>query len=1450
MLADGVTSDTVTQYFIAFMSIGHHQELALFFVTNLARDNPLILGVPWLQTHNPDIDWPAMRLLFSSDHCRRNCLPPGLPTSEAYAPSIPKPRLHAVSSNHKPPTVEDDPDCLPKLRRGQTQIPYKSPTVEDYSDADTNSPSPVSVNAPELQIDMTLTPGRPHYRTYRPNTDTGPECRGLMIPNRPKLRPLPTEFAAGRRRRMPSPPKPKLPSLSVPLPENLQHRHSDDEARPDMSQIRVCSAVNFVQFCKDPSAKAMRVTWDELDHITAEDKSSKYKRAGDKTMPVPLPDLTEEAFRDLLFGIGDRRTIRESFDGSYHDFIDNCFDALHLQRISEADIDKFLAGKPELTNDDILRKLPNWLHDLKEAFFPKLADELPPHRPWDHKIELIPGKEPPYYKNRPLSSQELKVVRKWLDDNLSKGFIRESRARCAAPLMLAAKPGGGVRVCQDYRGLNNVTIKNRYPLPLVRETLDALCHSKYFTKLDIIAAYNKLRIAEGHEWKTAFITRFGLFETLVMPFGLCNAPAEFQHYINHILFDLLDKFCTAYLDDVLIYSQTKKEHREHVRQVVARLRDAGLQIDINKCEFETTRTKYLGLIITTEGIEMDPDKVTAISSWLPPTSVRDLQKFLGFANFYRRFIKNFSQLCRPLNDLLKKGVPWQWGRVHQQAFANLKVAFSTAPTLAFFDYNRKTILETDASDWASGGVLSQIDDEGILRPVAYFSAKHSASECNYEIYDKELLAIIKSLEEWRPELQGTQEPFEIITDHKNLEYFMTTKALNQRQVRWSEFLSGFNFRIVYRPGNKAVRPDALSRKREHYPSKANMSDERLKNRERVLLPADRFESAALENLLAEANSDSDTDMTAAPIDMVIPAIDKPIDDLINAAYASSDMANTMLSCLRDPECRKWPRPLRKQLRMAMIDCKIVENKIYYRDKLFLPPDDELRTQVIYRTHSTGPAGHPGRTKTLDLLSRSYWWPRMSKDVEEYVRACELCVRTKSPRSLPQGFLQPLPVPFRAWSDISVDYITPLPTCERHGAKYKHILVVVCRLTKMRHFIAVTGLSADELATAFIGRVYSLHGCPDNIVSDRGTQFVSEFWTHLSERLGIALRPSSAFHPETDGQTERINASVEQYLRAFMSFHQDDWVDWLPLAEFAANNVVSETTNVSPFFANYGFHPRLGIEPSSPCPPNLSAAQKAQFYRANVVANRFERILDLLKALAKQSQQRYEDNANAHREDAPKFRVGDQVYVDTRNMKTNRPMKKGDDKWTGPYKVLEVYPRACRVQLPNGVKIFPVFHNHLLRPKTTSTGLPGQAAINEAESRNIRGRILEREDGATEPVEKWEFDKLLDSHNEDGLHYLIKWRHHQATWQPADDLRGQDNVLLEFHRQNPDKPGPPTWVKRPARSARTPASTATLAQPRVPPAGGLRRSSRLRKLSIRHNVSFAPLQHVRVFSTLV
>jgi len=374
-----------------------------------------------------------------------------------------------------------------------------------------------------------------------------------------------------------------------------------------------------------------------------------------------------------------------------------------------------------------------------------------------------------------------------------------------------------------------------------------------------------------------------------MPFGLCNAPATFQNYINHTLFDLLDRICTAYLDDVLIYSSNRKEHRDHVREVVLRLREAGLQIDINKCEFETTKTKYLGLIVTPNGIQMDPVKVSAILTWKPPPGVKDLRRFLGFANFYRRFIRDFSKITRPLNELLKKEVVWAWEHEQQAAFDQLKQAFATAPILAFYDYSRKTVLETDASDWASGGVLSQYDDEGRLRPVAYFSAKHSAQECNYEIYDKELLAIIKALEEWRPELQGTQEPFEIITDHKNLEYFTTTKSLSQRQVRWSEFLSQFNFRIVYRPGNRAIQPDALSRKAEDRPEKADLADDRIKNRQRTILPPEVFDPEALADLLNEIDQDPTIDLKAALIDLILPAINKPIDEFIDISYINSEI---------------------------------------------------------------------------------------------------------------------------------------------------------------------------------------------------------------------------------------------------------------------------------------------------------------------------------------------------------------------------------------------------------------------------------------------------------------------------------------------------------------------------------------------------------------------------------
>jgi hypothetical protein len=325
---------------------------------------------------------------------------------------------------------------------------------------------------------------------------------------------------------------------------------------------------------------------------------------------------------------------------------------------------------------------------------------------------------------------------------------------------------------------------------------------------------------------------------------------------------------------------------------------------------------------------------------------------------------------------------------------------------------------------------------------------------------------------------------------------------------------------------------------------------------------------------------------------------------------------------------------------AMNDCKICENRIYYRNRLFISENIELKVQIIYRTHNSGAGGHPGRMKITELISRSYFWPKITHDIQNYVKSCHFCKRVKAFRSAPPGYLRPLPVLFQAWQDISVDYITPLPIYEQNGLKYHHVVVVVCCFTKMRHFIPITGLTAAELADAFVARIYAFHGAPDTIISDRGTQFISEFWRKLFARLSIILKHSSAYHPKINGQTEKINVILKQYLRAYMNFRQNNWVDWLPLAEFASNNIVSETTGFSPFFANYGFNPKLEFEPRPPYSPDKALQQKREFMKAYNVADRFDRILIQMKALAEDTNRRYEDQANRSKTDASRYKIGD------------------------------------------------------------------------------------------------------------------------------------------------------------------------------------------------------------------
>jgi hypothetical protein len=375
-----------------------------------------------------------------------------------------------------------------------------------------------------------------------------------------------------------------------------------------------------------------------------------------------------------------------------------------------------------------------------------------------------------------------------------------------------------LHICVDYQGLNKVTIKNRYPIPLINNILDQLRSAKVFSKIDLRAGYNNVRIKPGDKWKTAFRTRYGLFEYLVMPFGLTNAPATFQYFMIDILADMVDVFVVVYLDDVLIYSDSLEEHRIHVAKVLERLREHNLHAHPTKSEFHCDSIEYLGFIVSPEGITMDPSKVEVILDWPIPTSVKETQSFLGFANFYQQFIHNYSAMARPLYNLTKKNSAFAWNSKCQTAFNRLKVAFTSAPILAHYDPDNPTVVETDGSEYVIATIISQIDCEtGLLHPIAFFSCSMHPAELNYDIYDKELLGICETFRHWRPYLEGAQKMTLVLSDHNNLEYFTTTKQLSRWQACWLEFLSNFDFVIRYRPGRLGTKPDALMRCPDVYP---------------------------------------------------------------------------------------------------------------------------------------------------------------------------------------------------------------------------------------------------------------------------------------------------------------------------------------------------------------------------------------------------------------------------------------------------------------------------------------------------------------------------------------------------------------------------------------------------------------------------------------------------------
>jgi hypothetical protein len=726
-------------------------------------------------------------------------------------------------------------------------------------------------------------------------------------------------------------------------------------------------------------------------------------------------------------------------------------------------------------------RVPHVYHDFRDLFDKDDFDKLPDRRPWDHVIELIKGARPVDCKVYPLTLAEQEELNKFLEENLRTGRIRPSKSPMASPFFFIKKKDGSLRPVQDYRKLNDMTIKNRYPLPLIQELLDKLKGARYFTKLDVRWGYNNVRIAEGDEWKAAFRTNVGLFEPTVMFFGLTNSPATFQAMMNELFRDLIHAGkVVVYLDDILIFTKTLEEHRKVTREVLRILRENKLYLKPEKCEFERSSIEFLGMIVEEGRVRMDPAKVKAVSEWATPTRKKDLQSFLGFCNFYRRFIKDFSRIARPLHRLTGD-VPWEWSSEQQLAFDELKHRITAEPVLAIPTDDGEFRVEADSSNYATGAVLSQQGADGKWHPIAYHSKSLSEAERNYEIYDKELLAIMLALEEWRQYLLGARKSFEIWSDHQNLTYFREAKRLNRRQARWFTEMQEYFFTLHHKPGATMGRPDAILRK-------AGLEKGENDNSDIVMLKPELF------RVLLRATA------------LDFEGEDRSIIHRIQDCTAPREESVVKSPLLKNPSWKEHPDGL-----------------LTHRDHIYVPPDKALRADIMKAHHDMPITGHLGRFKTQELITRTYWWPGIRRNVMHYVEGCQACQRVKYTRQSPHARLQPNEVPTRPFEVISMDFVGPLPECQG----FNMVLNVNCHFSKRVICIPCRNdTDSEQLAQLFHDHVYAEHGLPRKIISDRGSVFVSKFTRALMDQLGIQGNPSTAYHPQTDGLTERYNQEMK------------------------------------------------------------------------------------------------------------------------------------------------------------------------------------------------------------------------------------------------------------------------------------------------------------------------------------
>ena len=848
-----------------------------------------------------------------------------------------------------------------------------------------------------------------------------------------------------------------------------------------------------------------------------------------------------------------------------------------------------------------------------------------------HEIPTLPGTAPIKQAPRRLGIEKDQEVERQVQKMVEQGLVEPADSPWSSPVVLVKKKDDSWRLCLDYRRLNNVTRKDAYPLPRIDDSLDALSGSMLFSTLDLISGYWQLKMSEDASNKAAFVTKSGLWKPKRLPFGLTSAPATFERLMEKVLHGLTWNTLLLYLDDIVVFAPDFNTHMTRLQEVLERFKGANLKLKPSKCELLQQEVKFLGHIVSKDGVKTDPDKIKAVKEWKQPTCQTEVRTFLGFLGYYRRFCPDYATIARPLNQLTAKGVKFQWTAAEEHAFQTLREYLITAPVLAYPDPKLPYTLDTDASLDGIGAVLSQTQD-GEERPIAYYSKTLSSSERNYCTTRRELLGVILSVKHFRPYLYGKQ--FTLRTDHASLQWLYRRKEPAHQVARWLEMLAEYQFTLEHRPGNKHNNADGLSRCVD------------CKQCQRI---EERDGGPSWKELTATAINLTDDISREVPDLQRTPG--SATARIITAIETRTPIPRTEIDA-GSSELKK----LAEQLHLCRVEGSILEYRTTENDRarwVTVCPTN-LRPVAIQKVHTQH---HSGVNRTYKRLRMNWYWPGMTGDVRRLIKTCEICQAAKhstQPRSLNQQRL----FAGRPWQVVSIDLVGPLSTTPRGN---KMILVLSDHFTRWRDAVAIPDSTTETVANVLDRQIFNYFGLPEKIHSDLGTQFESKLMYELCRMWKITKTRTTSYHPQGNGVVERGNKDLGNALRALLLRRDEtDWDLLLPQIMRSFRAMPHTMTQESPNFLMFGRE--LNLPDTLIYGPTTERTTRSEY--AQTLQQRLEEAYDSIRD--KQHTIRVQDPKGEAR-----FITGDMVWLQAKRYKKGETSKL-QPKYYGPYKVTEVF----------------------------------------------------------------------------------------------------------------------------------------------------------------------------------